>query len=178
MAFYIQASNPTFTQENNFEDRSLSDAVESAFPLSTENAMLVWNHINIPLSYKYDISYMLCDIIDLLKALQNQKCGKKTIHWLPDTFRCDWGISWEEGKMEIQAHWECTVGHLERILNEHDTISLGVRDFESEWKEILYVVIKGLLSSGYDKKKIEGMEDLLILYDKIKDSGTLYRTRE
>jgi len=36
---------------------------------------------------------MLCDIIDLLNTLQRQNFGNKIIHWLPDTFRCDWEIS-------------------------------------------------------------------------------------
>ncbi len=178
MAFYIQASNPRFIKSINYDDESLSDAVESVFPLNTENAMLVWNYISVPLSYKYDISYMLDDIVDLLGVLQSQKCGKKTIHWLPDTFRCDWEVSWDDGKIEIQAHWECTVGHLEKILNEHETISLTVMDFESEWKEILYVVIRGLKNCGYDKKKIGGMENLLKQYERISNSGILYQNGE
>ena len=59
MAFYIQASNPRFIESISYEVESLSDAVESIFPLNTENAFLVWNYISVPLSYKYDISYML-----------------------------------------------------------------------------------------------------------------------
>lgn len=175
MVFYIQASNPRFIKGINDEDKSLSEAVESAFPLNTENAMLVWNYISVPLSYKYDISYMVDDIIDLLSILQSQNCGKKIIHWLPDTFRSDWKISWDNGKIEIQAHWECTIGHLEKILNEHEIVSLTIKNFESEWREVLYMVIKGLESCGYDIKRIEGMEDLLKQYNRISDSGILYR---
>ena len=178
MTFYIQASNPKFIKGINYENERLSDAVESIFPLNTENAILIWNYISVPLSYKYDISYMLDDIIDLLGVLQSQNCGKKTIHWLPDTFRCDWEVCWNDGTIEIQAHWECTVGHLEKILNEHGTISLSVKDFESEWKEIFYVVIKGLKSCGYDKKTMGGMEDLLKQYERIRNSGILYRGEE
>ena len=69
--FYIQASNPRFQDSINIYDESLSDAIESVFPLNTENAILVWNYISIPLSYKYDISYMIEDILQLLDELQN-----------------------------------------------------------------------------------------------------------
>lgn len=141
LSFYIQASNPKFQYVENFDDESLSDAIESAFPLNTENAILSWNYVSIPLSYKYDISYMMEDILKLLYDLQSKEDGKIVIHWLPDTFRSNWTLSWNNGKLEIQSQWECTVGHLERILNEKPNISLSINTFVSEWKEILCTVI-------------------------------------
>ena len=58
MNFYIQASNPRALKPS-FIEENLSAAIESVFPMNTENAILFWNHIAIPLSYKYDISYMV-----------------------------------------------------------------------------------------------------------------------
>lgn len=168
MAFSIQASNPKFLKIFNAEDKSLSDAVESVFPMNTENAVLAWNFISIPLSYKYDISYMLDDIVDLLCALHRQASGEKTIHWLPDTFRSDWAIRWHDGEIEIRAHWECTAGHLERLLNERGTVSLAIADFESEWREVLRVVIRGLENAGYDAERIAGMEELMRQYGRLR----------
>lgn len=161
MAFSIQASNPTFLKIFNAEDKSLSDAVESIFPMNTENAVLVWNSISIPLSYKYDIAYMLDDLVGLLGALHRQARGEMTIHWLPDTFRSDWALRWHDGEIEIRAHWDCTVGHLETLLNEHGTVSLTTEEFESEWREVLRIVIRGLENAGYDAGQIAGMEALL-----------------
>ena len=73
--FYIQASNPKVQCEINYSDETLADATESIFLLNTENAILMWNYICIPLSYKYDISYMLDDIMILLNELKNKKSG-------------------------------------------------------------------------------------------------------
>ena len=89
MYFCIQVGDPYLSNEKNEEDRSLSDAIESAFILNTENCIMMWNHICIPLSYKYDISYMIDDILKLLLLLQEKDFGKTKIEWLPDTFRCD-----------------------------------------------------------------------------------------
>lgn len=173
--FYIQASNPKVQNELNFEDECLSDAIESAFLLNTENAILFWNHISIPLSYKYDISYMMEDLLRLLHCLQSMDTGEIVIRWLPDTFRCDWSIIWDHGQLQIQSHWECTVGHLENLLNDNSQISISVRDFISEWKEILQTVIKGLDKCGYDEKRIEGMGQLLQQFNSIVDGGVLYK---
>ena len=175
MNFYIQASNPKLQCEKELYDDSLSDAIENTFPLNTESAILVWNYISIPLSYKYDISYMIEDILNLLLDLQEMEKGKKVIHWLPDTFRCNWAVSWEHGQLEIEAQWECTVGHLEGLLNEKPIITLPIETFISEWKEVLYTVIKGLKNCGYDEKSIGGMRQLLERYNSIKEVGILYK---
>ncbi|MCM1259109.1 MAG: hypothetical protein NC307_14835 [Roseburia sp.] len=175
MSFYIQASNPRTLYSLELEDESLSDAIESAFVSNTENAILVWNYISIPLSYKYDISYMIEDILNLLSSLQKMAKGKMEIHWLPDTFRCNWLISWDADQLRIEAKWECTVGHLEGLLNEKPVITLTPKEFLSEWKEILFMVIKGLKNCGYDEYKIKGMQKLLEQYSHIEELGVLYR---
>lgn len=174
MNFYIQAGNPRICDKMEMEDENLSDAMETVFPLNTENAMMVWNHINIPLSYKYDISYMIDDILKLLHCLYENEIGKVTIHWLPDTFRCDWFITWRYGQMQIKSHWECTVGNLERLLNDNSEILLSVDAFVNEWKEVLRIIISGLKRCGYDADKIRGMKQLLKQYQLIEGVGCLY----
>lgn len=175
MIFSIQASNPRFRTIMNPDDECLAEAIESIFPLNTENVILTWNCISVPLSYKYDISYMVNDILLLLSVIQKEDIGKMTIQWLPDTFRCDWLIQWNIDEVQIDSHWECTVGHLEDILNQRKHISLLKSDFVNEWKEVLGVVIKGLECCGYHKSKIKYMNELTEQYEQIKMSGVLYR---
>lgn len=173
--FCIQASNPRFQCVANPNDKCLSEAIENAFPLSTENAILTWNYVSIPLSYKYDISYMIDDVLKLIYAIQNYNYGQMVIHWLPDTFRCDWSIKWDNDKVQICSKWGNTIGHLEGILNENNYISLLITEFINEWKEVLGVVIKGLKYCGYDELTINGMSELIKQYEKIKESGILYK---
>ena len=164
LSVYIQAGNPKTQHIINRNDKTLADAIESIFPLHTENAIMMWNYICIPLSYKYDISYMMDDILILLKALQSSESGKLTIHWLPDTFRCDWTIRWDTDKVDIHSQWESTVGHLEILLNDKPDISLEKDDFIKEWKSILGIVIAGLEICGYDAEEIRGMRRLIEQY--------------
>lgn len=173
--FYIQAGNPRFCRAMDEKDETLSDAMESIFLLNTESAVMAWNHISIPLSYKYDISYMLDDLLNLLNGMQQAASGEMTIHWLPDTFRCDWQVTWNQGKMDIQSNWECTVGHLERLLNDNSRISIPVKHFESEWKEVLRNAVIGLRRCGYNENRIKGMRLLAEQTDRIEISGILYR---
>lgn len=176
MSFFIQASNPRFNDTLDTEDKVLSEAIESVFPLNTENAILTWNYICIPLSYKYDISYMIDDILCLLQDIETNNYGKKTIQWLPDTFRCNWLIEWCDDKIQIVSVWENVVGNFQGILNEKNKVSLSVTDFVSEWKEVLAVVIRGLECCGYNIYQINDMNLLLEVYKKINCSGILYRT--
>lgn len=175
MIFGIQASNPRFQNIINTDDECLSEAIESTFPLNTEHVILVWNHVSIPLSYKYDISYMINDILMLINAIQKDDIGKIKINWLPDTFRCDWIIEWNRDEVRIDSRWEYIVGSLECILNQKKSIMLSKGDFVSEWKEVLGVLIRGLKHCGYDKSKINGMSELIEQYKKIKKSGIFYR---
>lgn len=175
MNFYIQAGNPRLCGKIDMEDKKLSDAIETVFLLNTENAIMVWNHINIPLSYKYDISYMMDDLLKLLRCLYENEAGTMTIHWLPDTFRCNWFIMWQHGQMKIESHWECTVGNLEGLLNNHSEISLPVNAFANEWKEVLRIITAGLKRCGYDEDKIKDMKQLFKQYELIADVGYLYK---
>ena len=175
MNFCIQASNPIVQHKIDYEDSSLSDIIETIYPLYTEHAILTWNYISIPLSYKYDISYMIDDIIKLLMELHDKPSGNKIIYWLPDTFRCDWIVNWKKGNIKIKSKWNCTVGHLERLLNEVPEIDIPINIFINEWKEVLGNIIQGIKICGYDKFHAEEIQGLLECYAYIEESGILYK---
>lgn len=174
MNFFIQANNPRYGTSISGDDASLADAIESAFPLATESAIMFWNYIGVPLSYKYDISYMIDDVLKLLSNLQNQNHGRIMIRWLPDTFRCDWIIVWKEQRMVIESKWEHTMGHLEKVLNETPSISLSISEFVKEWKAILIILEKALTSCGYNEKSFYAMKQLVEQRRSIQGNGVLY----
>ena len=59
MSFFIQCSSPQIAKNYVIEGNSLRDCIEDLFPMRTEEALICWNGIRIPLSYKYDISLMV-----------------------------------------------------------------------------------------------------------------------
>ncbi|MBO4458225.1 MAG: hypothetical protein J5802_10940 [Butyrivibrio sp.] len=176
MNFFIQVSNPKYLHRISDEDiKNLSDAVEDSFPLKTEDAFLVWNHIYVPLSYKYDISYMIEDIVKMLKGLLENEKGSINICWLPDTFRCDWKIEWNAGEINILSHWDCTVGDLEELLNNDNSVKMPAEQFLNEWKKILELIVVALKHNGYSKKNCKGLDELITVYENITDVGVLYK---
>lgn len=174
MKFAIQACNPKTIKNKNCEN-SLSGAIENIFPLNTENAFLCWNHIYVPLSYKYDLSYMINDILNMIYKIESNDEGCLLIHWLPDTFRCDWVINWNQVEIKIESKWECTVGRLEKLLNASGDVILPKELFINEWKCVLKKIIDGLATCGYDSAILSGMDYLIEVYNMIENMGILYQ---
>lgn len=175
MIFCIQASNPKALNQPNKTDDTLSSAIETAFPMMTEDAIMMWNNIPIPLSYKYDIAYMIEDIIDLLKALRKAKTGTLKISWLPDTFRSDWIIKWDYEKIIIETFWDNTVGNLTKLLNKIPKVSLNKCDFINEWKQLLATLINGLKKCNYNETNLPEIAQLIYEYERIDGTGILYK---
>ncbi len=178
MEFFIQVSKPICLNNYDNADESLADAMETIFPLLTEGAIIMWNYIPIRLSYKYDISYMLDDIVDMLLMIRTKEKGKMEIQWLPDTFRCDWKLQWNEGTIKIKSEWGGIIGDLEKILNKNSEVCLKVNEFRGEWKKLLELVIKNLKNSGYQENQIRNMDKLLVEYNKINEEGILYQEKK
>lgn len=178
MNFRIQASNPKNNTKYCKEDKKLSEAIETIFPMLTEDAILVWNTINIPLSYKYDISYMIDDILSMLKKIRENPNGNKMkICWPSNTFACDWILNWNSKMLTINSKWRSVAGHTENLLNESNEINIDIFEFTYEWKTTLKTLIINLEQCGYDKENIKDMDLLYYEFESINKYGLLYRDR-
>ena len=81
----------------------------------------------------------------------------------------------KKGNIKIKSKWNCTVGHLERLLNEVPEIDIPINIFINEWKEVLGNIIQGIKICGYDKFHAEEIQGLLECYAYIEESGILYK---
>ncbi len=173
--FYIQTSNPYILSQTNANDNKLSEAIESVFPMDTEELILFWNHVGIPLSYKYDVSYMIDDILIILQHIQVQKSGELLVHWLPDTFRADWKLEWNGETLFIYANWESLKGDLQKVLVNSKKVEISKKDFVSEWKMLLKILISALNKNGYDRLIKKQYNMLVKSFNDIEWYGILYR---
>ena len=96
------------------------------------------------------------------------------VQWLPDTFRCNWSISWNTGIVDIDVKWECVMGHLEELLKKHNSVVLPLESFVNEWRGVLHNVIIGLENAGYNENSLYDMEKLIKQYNQICGQGILY----
>lgn len=175
--FYIQTNNPYIMNEFSRQDNKLSQAIESIFPMNTEALILFWNHIGVPLSYKYEISYMVDDILMFLKRIQSEEKGEVLVHWLPDTFRADWRLIWNNEIITIEADWENITGDLQRILVDLRKINMSKKEFVSEWKMPLEVLINALDRNGYNQLLKDEYDNLVNIFNHIDEYGILYQNK-
>lgn len=175
MDFYIQAGNPDILNINNKEDKTLSEAIESVFPMKTENLIIYWKHIAVSLSYKYDISYMIDDVLIILQEMQMHKTGSMLIHWLPDTFRVDWNLKWDDERILIDAEWQSVVGNIEEILKQQGKVELSKENFICEWKMPLLKIINALSKNEYMVSLKDEYCNLLTQFNNLQRYGLLYR---
>ncbi len=174
MKFCIQVCNPRLVDTTSADELSLDDAIESIFPLYSENAIMVWNNLFIPLSYKYDLSLMIIDVMNMLNSLILRNEGYLTIHWPSNTFRSNWNLNWSQDKLRINSEWESVVGNIEDKLNSVASLELDKYMFVREWKGLLNMILKSLNESGYTESKISEIAKLQEIVKKIDGSGLLY----
>ncbi|MFI3230939.1 MAG: hypothetical protein R3Y29_05265 [bacterium] len=103
--FNINARVPNNNSVFDKDDTKLSEAIYTIFPLKTENAILFWGEEQIELSYKYDFSIMIEDILEMIFNLQTQTVGEWSVDWSSNTLTTNWNLIWSEKNLEITAVW-------------------------------------------------------------------------
>lgn len=174
MSIRVQTSQPQNNGGFCNGDEQLSEAIETIFPMMTEDAFLVWNTYHIPLSYKYDISYMIDDLLELLKALREEPSGEMKIAWPSNTFECEWFISWDEKNIKIDSTWTSVLGHIEDLLNGVKKVDMEKYLFQREWKKLLKTLIDNLSECNYNINNLINFENLIIEFEAIEGMGVLY----
>jgi hypothetical protein len=142
MIFFIQVSEPKINKEFDSLESSIRDLLEDLFPMETEDAIMCWNSVLIPLSYKYDIPIMIEDIVDMIENILANNNGKIVINWPSDTFNAKWNIEWGEGKLKCKAIWYSISGNIEEVLNKSGYVEIDVDQFLAEWINLLSKIVE------------------------------------
>lgn len=175
MKFCIQAGQPRTTGEFNPDDRTLDEAIQTAFPLLTEQAYLQWNHIAVSLNYKYDFSEIVVDLLLLLTTMLRTESGTHETQWPSSTFFALWKLKWDHETVQVTSLWTSVVGDQEDKLNRAGELRVAKMDFISEWKEPLVRLLDALRQCGYRPSQINEMKLLEEVVDEIPGVGSLYR---
>lgn len=160
MSFSIQVSNPTATTEADEHDETIGETVESLFPLDTEHAFVVWNGIYIPLSYKYDLSVIYDDVIEMIETLVESSEGDLTVCWPSSSFDAEWNLKWADGSVEIKAEWRRLLGSTERLLRDSGPVVIEIGRFVAEWRSLLMRLYEALDQAGVSQRLTDGMARL------------------
>lgn len=173
--FWLQVGRPRVFIGCHDPAEDLAGALQTIFPMETEDAYINWNHIPIKLSYKYDISVVIDAIVPLLSAIVENPSGSAIASLNSDTLHADWEVDWTRDRLAIQAKWHSVVGDLDCVRRSCSRMELGRVDFLAEWKELLRVLMHATKKS---RILIENDSDRRIvrrIMAKISARGRLYR---
>lgn len=172
--FFVQAGYPQATNAHDEDDQDLSDAIQTVFPLNTEDALLAWNCVYLRLGYKYDIAVMIEDLMTIIEGLLHDEVGSLQIHWTSNTFPAVWNVNWTGGIVTIHSIWHSSLGGLETLLKARPQVELPIIDFISEWKLPFVIVEQGLKAAGYTTVQIPQIKRLEELLKQMPRFGSLY----
>lgn len=172
--FTIQASNPRSLQKFDPSDATLSDAMQTVFPLEAECAVMSWNWIHVLLTYGNDLSMMVDDVLSLVDRMLSEPNGTQTIAWPSNTFASTWRIEWNGDTTTVNADWLSVLGGVEHLLTDKSRIVVETGEFVSEWKRPLELITAALAGAGYGAN-LPGLDRLRAVAGKIARPGLLYR---
>jgi len=176
MNFCIQVSNPVFLYSPDEIASDLAEAIQVVFPMETEKAFIVWNYIYIPLSYKYDISVIIDDILPMLSDLTNQKKGSYRVCFGSDTFNAEWNLLWYDENLYISAKWNSLAGNLvDLALSNCSKLEIKIEAFLSEYKRLFQQLSIAIEKSELSILEQESYKLMLELQASIKNYGSLYQ---
>lgn len=159
--FRIQAGSPAVVPvPDGGRGLSLSDAMYVAFPPEADHCLLIWNHIFIPVSYRYDLSLMIDDCLDLTAALSAPGPVHFDVDWPSNTFAAHWDVEAFDDTVRIESSWETVLGSLAPLLNERSSLGTGRTEFLSEWRRLYAVLDERLHAAGCRSDLVTGMERL------------------
>ena len=175
MSFRIQVCNPQFCRNEDDEVESLRDAVEASFEWPTEDAIFQWNQVCFRVEYKYDLSVLVEDVLDMLQCLLSSSQGQRTIVFGSDTFNARWNMHWSAGHLSIRPIWRSMAGPKELPAAVRETLEVEIGEFTAEWKLLLLKIIEALKASGFWVNCEEEFRRLREIESKISNVGQLYR---
>jgi hypothetical protein len=171
MKFFVQASDPQTSCFMSEDDLTLAEAIETIFPLHTDFAILVWNDVYVPLTYKYDISIIINDVLIMLASLIASEKGSTTIHWPSNTFRARWILTWSAAELVIISSWESVIGGTEFLLNKAPVLTIEKKVFLSEWVNLLRKVSNSVLTRSGSIDPTPVLADLDSVLNRIISEG-------
>lgn len=152
---------------------TIEEAIEDIYMLNSEYLVMLWNHVPVLISYKYDMSILITDVLLLLKTLRTKEAGQLSIVWPSNTFRTDWLLHWRENQLTIDTRWINVIGGTESLLNHVPKLMIDKQHFCNEWKKVLEILLHDI-DEKILNENILGKNQLIEELNHLKKYGTMY----
>ncbi len=148
MFFCVQISNPKFNLSATPSDiLTVGDFLERCVPSESEVAIVNWNGVCIPLSYKYDLSVFIEEIMMMITALTDSEDGQFADCWPSNTFFVNWKMSWVGENLEVEADWKSLSGGVEVLAQAEPKLIIDRNQFITEWGGLVLKVLEEITHS-------------------------------
>ncbi|MDR1851417.1 MAG: hypothetical protein LBR21_02015 [Propionibacteriaceae bacterium] len=157
--FRIDPMRPQSTGFCDPEDTLLSEAIYTAFPDETEDAVMTWGEEKIRLSYRYDIAYILHEIFEMAEVMTGSGEGQLEVCWPSNSFAGQWFIQWHDDALSISTEWReefCASQYL--IDNNH--LETSKKAYLGDWGKVLRTALSGLTECGYSAENLTDFDAL------------------
>jgi hypothetical protein len=144
--FWIDVGQPRANRGISVVAADLADALEMCFPLDAADAVVHWGGVPIELSYKYDVSVIVEDVIELVDSCLRGRSLKTRFG--SNTFNAEWTIRVEGDSIGITAQWHSVSGNKEELLNQVPTLVVPRRDFLKQWSGLLETALWGVAETS------------------------------
>ncbi|MDY7228591.1 hypothetical protein [Hyalangium rubrum] len=138
-------------------DGTLNEAAQTVLPLE-ESVLMEWNGVTLSLNYKYDISVMLEDIVELVLAVEKTGTGSYQVDWPSSGFPFRWTVKWNESEVDVRADSRDEPGAVNLTGRERVRVERG--SFVGAWKALLRAVLSCLEGAGYTSQQVHGLARL------------------
>jgi hypothetical protein len=178
MSFVIQVGNPIVLDRHTVVAADVADALQRIFPMDTEAAILIWNRVPVRLSYKYDVSVIIDDVLPMIDAVLSSPSGAYQAGWGSNSFNGRWTLHWGAGSIALYATWLSVTGDYEDLLTSRSSLTIARNAFLREWQSLLSTVARALERSGIQITDQAGRQTLERIAAALPGPGVLYQPTE
>ena len=171
--FKINTNNPRTNSVYDSNDSKLSEAIYTTYPMDTEDATLYWENEEISLSYRYDISIIIDELVNMMLVLCLNDSGQLCVVWSSDTFFGEWELTWSGQSLEICANW-FEWFHASEYLTKHNRLEIDKIEYLIEWQHITDKLLQELAACGYN---YDNLDDWQLLFEANAMVGELYNLK-
>jgi hypothetical protein len=144
--FSLDPSEPACTYSYDPADENLSEMIQTIFPLDTADAVLNWGDVSFALNYKYDISLMIDDLLELILAITSIQRGKRSIAFVTSGFPYHWDVEWDSSLIQICS---APLDKSRDLVNPLEVIQTSIDFFLDQWRPMFRLINAAAVKSGY-----------------------------
>lgn len=171
-SFKLLISSPLELNMKDNDDRTINEALQTIYPYTKESSVYMkWNNYILELNLAAQIADIYSDIASMLHLLNNKNNKKFCIHWGSSSFMAQWHFErLHDNMVNIKSFWTSVGGNerIKEIRKVSDTVTVHEVSFVNEWIDLLEIIRKDLLKSGYkdDLQDFNELQSLLKVYNR------------